>query len=281
MALSFTTSEGSTGERRIASSTRCAYERDLKIFRAAGGKLPCGPEQVREYAQKLLARIRPITVYRRLMAIRSWHRHTGHPDPVHADVLRDVRQAHRLSCRERAKFDELPLQLGQPPYTLARALADAVLGMGHSTKDQRDRAVLLLLAATAKRRSQLAALDCADITLLPDGMAVQFKAASSEGERVQRSGQHDVVVVRASRSPLCPVASMTSWMKRLESNAGRRGGALFRRLDRAGDPTTNRLDAAYIRTIVKQRLRIVLTGGELSRLYLACQQGKTTGDGDE
>lgn len=111
--------------------------------------------------------------------------------------------------------------------------------MHRNPLDRRDRALLLVGFMGALPRSRLIEIDVEDVEFTTDAMLIRV---------MERR-----LALPATGGDLCPVAATRKWVE----HCGLTGGALFRRFDRAGDPTTERLDAAYVSIVVKQRLAAV------------------------
>lgn len=98
------------------------------------------------------------TLQRHLAAISKAHRAVGNDDPVGSELvkstMRGIRRTFGIAQRQAKALlrDELFAMLNQ---------------LGQRRKDVRDRALLLLGFTTAMRRSQLVALDVAEVELVP------------------------------------------------------------------------------------------------------------------
>jgi integrase len=89
----------------------------------------------------------------------------------------------------------------------------------------RDRALLLLCWCGAFRRSELVALDLADVTRAAKGLVVLVRASKTDQER---EGE-DVPIFHSNDPELCPVRALDAWT----TAAGIVDGAIFRRLGRS------------------------------------------------
>ena len=131
----------------------------------------------------------PATVGRVLAAIGHHHRlaglvppHRAEGGPVVADVLAGTRRSHRLPPRRKAAAD-------------GDVLRD-VLGAirGDRLADLRDRALLAFGMAAALRRSELVALQVADLERRPDGLRVRIGRSKTD-----QDGQGAVIAVPDGR----------------------------------------------------------------------------------
>lgn len=90
--------------------------------------------------------------------------------------------------------------------------------LGNRPKDVRDRALLLLGFATAMRRSELAALDVADVEFVVKGMLLTIRRSKTDQEAPGRT-----IAVPFGRTRHCPAAALKEWLKLVE----RREGPIF------------------------------------------------------
>jgi hypothetical protein len=112
----------------------------------------------------------------------------------------------------------------------------------------RDRALLLGFALAA-RRSELVALDVADLEECPEGLRVTIRRLKTDQE-----GAGAVVAV-CRGSIACPVAAIRDCL----SAAGITGGPVFRRVGKGGSLIPDRLTSKSVALIVKAyaaRLRL-------------------------
>jgi site-specific recombinase XerD len=108
-------------------------------------------------ADEAAAGKRASTLGRRLAAIRYFHRAAGYDTPTGDEKVKAVLSGIRRT-------------IGAAPLRKKAATADITIAMaatGTSLRELRDRAVLLLGFAGAFRRSELVALDVADIEDVP------------------------------------------------------------------------------------------------------------------
>jgi site-specific recombinase XerD len=143
--------------------------------------------------------------------------------------------------------------LGVKPVKKAAATSDKVLAMiasgGADLAGKRDRAVLLLGFALAARRSELVALDVADLEDCPEGLRVTIRRSKTDQE-----GAGAVVAV-CRGSIACPVAAVKEWL----AAANITEGALFRGVGKGGNLIPGRLTSQSVALIVKAyaaRLRL-------------------------
>jgi site-specific recombinase XerD len=124
--------------------------------------LPAGPETVAAFlAAEANRGVKASTIGRRVAAIRHAHKLAGHEPPTNSEVVKATLRGIRRT-------------VGSPPTRKAPATADRIVAMARmpdaGIKGLRDRALLLLGFAGAFRRSELVALDVADLAFCDGGL---------------------------------------------------------------------------------------------------------------
>jgi site-specific recombinase XerD len=107
----------------------------------------------------------------------------------------------------------------------------------------RDRALLVLGFAGGFRRSELVALDVADVVDRAEGLVVTLKRSNTDQEGAGR----EVGIPYGSHPETCPVRALRAWL----AAAGIDDGALFRPVTRAGVVGAERLSAKAVALRVK------------------------------
>jgi integrase len=181
---------------------------------------------VAEYVSELAETRKASTVRRRVFAIASAHRAASLEPPTHDIHVRVA--ALRVERDQRARF--------RPTAPLS---VDELNAMSHALpatrSGARDRAILLLGFGGGLRRSELVALDVADVQ------------RSRRGLRV-RVDERTVLLPFGSRPGLCAVTAWQTWM----SAAGLTRGPLFRPVDRHDHVGTRRLSDRAVALVVKR-----------------------------
>jgi integrase len=223
--------------RPQASATARAYAADWSRFDgwcSAHGLAACpaDPSTIALYLSTLAdAGKRYATIARAYAAIRAQHSAQGSPLPtlpVVTDVLHNL--ARELGTAPKAKTPIMADQL----RAIARAPSDSVLAV-------RDRALLLLGFAAALRRSELVALDVADVRSTPDGLEVTIRRSKTD-----QTGAGRLVGVPHGSKGACPVRALQAWL----DVAGIADGPIFRAVSKGGRVLADRLsDRAVARTI--------------------------------
>src|SRR5262249_17986744 len=119
---------------------------------------------------------RASTLGRRLAAIRYFHRAAGHETPTGDEKVKAVLSGIRRT-------------IGAAPIRKRAATSDMVIAMsatGASLRALRARAINLLGFAGAFRRSELVALDVADLEEAPEGLLVTIRRSKTDQEGVDR-----------------------------------------------------------------------------------------------
>ena len=222
-----------------AAATRKAYGSDFAIFRSwceARGlnALPATPKSVAAFlAAEANAGIKPSTIGRRVAAIQYAHRLAGHEPPTASEAVKATVRGIRRS-------------LGAAPARKAAATADKVRAMALIAPDTltglRDRALLLLGFAGAFRRSELVALNVADIQECEGSLRVRVCRSKTDQE-----GQ-GVTVGIVPGTVACPVKALKAWL----SAAAITDGALFRPVAKGSRIMNTRLTDKSVADIVKR-----------------------------
>ena len=130
----------------------------------------------------------------------------------------------------------------------------------------RDRALLLLGFAGGFRRSELVALDVADLAFTSEGITVTIRRSKTDQE-----GQGRKVGIPSGRHvQTCPVLAVRDWLE--ESDMV--DGAVFRPVLKGGRVCANRLSAQSVNLVVKRAAASIgldptLYGGHSLRAGLA------------
>jgi site-specific recombinase XerD len=103
----------------------------------------------------------------------------------------------------------------------------------------RDRALLLLGFAGAFRRSELIALNVADVIENKEGLRVIIRRSKTSLEATT------IAIPRGTKA--CPVLALKTWL----AAAGIKRGALFRRVNKAGRVLPDRLSPQSVALVVK------------------------------
>lgn len=210
-----------------ASATVKAYRSDAALFgewckRYGFRSLPASPEAVAGFlVSEAYAGQAASTIGRRCAAIRYAHKLTGEADPTEDEGVRAAVKGIRRT-------------IGTAPNQKAAATADILAALLLRTPDtmtgKRDRALLALGFSGAFRRSELVALDVADLQDDKDGLRVFVRRSKTdqEGRGLKKAIPHGRFIR--------PVALVREWLQAAEISEG----PVFRPVSRSG-----RVRAAY------------------------------------
>jgi site-specific recombinase XerD len=221
-----------------AESTRKAYRSDFASFsvwcNARGVEaLPATPETVAAYlAAEAEAGKKPATIGRRA-AISYAHKLAGHEPPTNSELVK-------------ATLGGIRRAVGAAPARKTPAVAEVTRDMARAApagrlKGLRDKALLLLGFGGAFRRSELVALDVADLEKTDDGLRVTIRRSKTDQEGVGCT----IAVIRGGAC--CPVRAVWAWL----DAAGITEGPVFRPVRKGGKVRYQRLTAQSVRLVVK------------------------------
>ena len=166
----------------------------------------------------------------RLTAVRWWHHQAGlvspTDHPILADTIAGIRRTEGTATRRAA-----PVYLDD--------LAAMCQTMSDDPKGIRDRALMCVGWWGAFRRSELVAIDTADITDDPKGIVVTLPRSKTDQE-----GKGRLVPLHYHDGPTGPVVTLRQWSKLVDD------GPVFRQLDRWGNiggPITGRTVARVVK----------------------------------
>jgi site-specific recombinase XerD len=222
-----------------SAATRRAYQSDARHFSAwcAPHELEPVPASIDTVAAYLAALaesgLKASTITRRCAAITYMHRMAGYDPPTSSEAIKAVLSGIRRS-------------VGMAVTRKAPVTADVIRSligvMGEDLHALRDRALLLLGFAGALRRSELVALDVADLEETAEGLLVHIGRSKTDQE-----GAGDFVSIPYG-SKLLPVRALKDWI----AAAGIIEGPLFRPIRKGGNAVeADRLSARAVAEIVK------------------------------
>lgn len=220
----------------LASATERALRGDLAHFQDWGGSVPSTPATICAYVGDHAGHHAVATIQRRVASISKAHEMAGMPNPVRAEIvkatLRGLRRKHGTAQRQAKPLmrDDLLLVLD---------------GLGETLRDQRDRALFLLGFAGGFRRSELAALQWADIETVRQGLIVTIRRSKTDQEGAGRR-----IGIPHGRTRHCPVAALKVWLSASAIDTG----PLFRPITRHGHVATNALTGDAVSVLLRERL---------------------------
>lgn len=216
-------------ERRWSESTRLAYASDWRGFErwcSAAGRpaLPCSADTLALFCidQARGGKLHS-TICRHAAAVASKNVGGGFASPLTADV--------------REVLAGIGRRLGTAPKHAKAALTVDELKLllpvcGDGPRGDRDRAILLLGFASGLRRSELAALDLADVERRPEGVVLRIARSKTD----QNGAGRRLGVFRGKHRLTCPVRALAAWVE----GRGDWAGPLFSQLTMPGDAVTRK-----------------------------------------
>jgi site-specific recombinase XerD len=235
-AVSYAMQEKSEGTRRAYRSdwlifTAWCGERGLEPMPATAATVARFLSHQADFAKK------SSTIGRRAAAIAYAHKLAGHEPPTSAETVRAVVRGIRRS-------------IGCAPVRKAPATADVVGQMlarcPDTLRGRRDAALLALGFAGAFRRSELVALQMADLVEAPDGYRVMIRRSKTDQEG---QGQ-EIAIPRGCR--IEPVKLVQAWLEA----AGITEGAVFRPVLKGNRVLNEPLSGHSAAAIVKRYARL-------------------------
>ena len=228
----------------VSKATRRAYAASWSTWTTwCDGRgaipLPATPELLAIWlTERAAAGVAPASLERHLAAIVGAHHAaelaSPRAHPAVRAVLRGIRRTHGTAQRQVRPLRVEDLLAALPRDPGPRAV--------------RDRALLLIGFAGALRRSELVALDLADLEARPEGLALTIRSSKTDPE-----ARGEVLgIPRARRADLCPVAAVAAWRAVLEAVGAPVVGPLFRPVNRHGQVAAGRLSDRAVADLVKE-----------------------------
>lgn len=223
-------------QNSLSCATRTAYLSDLRHFENWGGDVPASAELVATYLATQAETLQVATLVRRVAAISKAHEARCLPNPTKSEIVRATMRGIKRSLGT-AQKEAAPL--------LRKDLFQVLSAMGDGIKDVRDRALLLIGFAGGFRRSELVALNRADVECVRQGLVITIRRAKTD-----QLGAGRKLAIAYGRTRHCPVAALEKWLE----VAGIEEGALFHRVDRHGNILPERLSGEAVSMVVKERV---------------------------
>lgn len=222
----------------MATNTQKAYRDDWRAFTAycEGTALDVAdPRAVAAYVASMVeARTPWATVSRRLSGIRAAYRLAGLDDATAHAAVKQVVKGARRTLTVATRNEKAPLLLED-----LRAMLDV---LGDCTIGHRDRALLLVGFGLGCRRSELVALDVADLDFSARGVAVTIRRSKTD-----QNGAGRIVALPYGRAATCPVRALRKWL----DVASITSGPVFRGVNRHGHVSADRLTDKAVALVVK------------------------------
>ena len=163
--------------------------------------LPASDETVAGYLAELAdAGLKAATIARRLVVISQAHKAADLPSPTTSSIVRRTHADIRRSIGT-AQVTKAPAVV-----TDLKRMLDKLPG---TRVGLRDRALLLLGFAGAFRRSELVALDVADLEFSSAGLTVTLRKSKTDQEGASRR----IGIPFGSSEATCPVRAVQAWLE--------------------------------------------------------------------
>lgn len=222
----------------IADNTRSAYQSDLAHFMSWGASIPSSPEQLAAYLAYYATELSPATLARRLVSIGKAHTAQGLSSPAKSELVKATLRGIRRT-------------VGVHQRQVLPVLKECVVEMVENLtgfKGARDRALLLIGFAGAFRRSELVALEYADIEFVAEGVSITIRRSKTDQEAIGRK-----LGVPHARGAVCPVKALKEWI----ALSGIADGKIFRSCNRHRMTSNKGLSPQSVALIVKHRAKAV------------------------
>ncbi len=214
----------------------------LQFCRGRGATpLPASDDTVAGYLAELAdAGLKAATIARRLVVISQAHKAADLSSPTTSSLVRRTHAGirHSIGTAQVAKAPAVVSDL--------KRMLDKLPG---TRVGLRDRALLLVGFGGAFRRSELVALNVADLEFSSAGLVVMLRRAKNDQEAAGRR----VGIPYASMEKHCPVRSLQAWLE----SARIVDGPVFRSLDKFQRVQAGRLSDKAVARIVKRRAAAV------------------------
>lgn len=242
-AATLTISDQARGyaEKSRAEATKRAYRSDMAAWVAycdqagVSAALPATPITVADYAASMGGQVAVSTIRRRLVTLSQAHKVAGLESPVSSEIVRRVLKGiirdHGTAQRKAA-----PIRA-----TNIRAFVTGTTGEDLGTL--RDRALVLLGFFGAFRRSELAALDMADVTFSSEGVTITLRRSKTDQEGKGRT----IGICHQARPDACPVRALQAWIQAAQITEG----PIFRKVTKSGKVASEALTGAGVAFILK------------------------------
>ena len=237
--------------RSKSEGTVALYRREWERFHAwcmAHGvqALPASVDDARAYVAHLAEHLSVATINVAVAAISQVHQAAGEAsptrDPQFRATWRGVRHVKGVAPRRKKGADLVAVKKS------IQASPAGIAGL-------RDRALMLFAFASSMRRSEIAALDVADLAWVPRGLEVTIRRAKQDQEG---RGRTIPLVYGDEEGGTCPLLALRAWL----DAAGIVEGPAFRSVDRHGRVGAGRLDGGSVARILKRSLERVDEDGD-------------------
>ena len=207
---------------------------------------PCHTRDCGCVCRKLAQAFKVATIIRRIAALSVAHSTAGFDSPTTSATVKAVLGGIRRSLGT-AQTCKAPTITADIRAMTSMLPLDKLIGV-------RDRAILLIGFSGALRRSEIVALDTADLSFTTDGLILTIRRSKGDQE-----GEGAKLGIPFGSDPgTCPVRSLQAWL----DAAGITSGAVFKSINRHNTVSTHRLRSEAIAEVVKRA--VAATGRDSS-----------------
>lgn len=197
--------------------------------------LPADPGDVAVYVAYAARSKAVATLHRRLAAIAAAHRAAGQADPTKDGRVKAVLRGIGRT-KTHARRQKTPL--------VVEAMRHVLSQLDYLPRGRRDRALLLIGWGAALRRSEIVALDIADVEIADEGLVVRVRRSKTD-----QLGRGVAIGIPHSKDPhYDAVRAWLDWRQVMLADRG----AVFRPVTRSGYPLERRLQPREVARIVKR-----------------------------
>lgn len=220
----------------LSENSKRAYVADLAHFVGAGGQLPATSEMVALYLSSFAEELAVSTLTRRLATLSKVHKAHGWPNPCDTELVRSamrgMRRLHGVAQKQAKPLTRVTLLL-------------VLDSMSETSRDTRDKALLLTGFAGGFRRSELVGLNWSDIAEVREGLVINLRRSKTDQTGVGRK-----IGIPLGRTRHCPVRALLAW----RGISGECGDASFHPIDWLDRVQSSRLSGDAVPIIIRDRM---------------------------
>jgi integrase len=224
-------------EQSTSENSKKAFKDDMTHFTNWGGSVPTDARTLIHYLTDHAEILSVATLYRRLASINKAHRMMKHPSPTKAEA---VKLTMRGIMREHGRA-----QRRMKPLTKDDLIA-IFSHMGNTTKDKRDRALLIIGFCAALRKSELVAINCTDLEFVKEGLRITLPKSKTD-----QMGRGREIAIPYGRGRICAVKILQEWLE----TSGITEGKIFRSVDKGGTIHGDGLSDRSVSNIIKSHVK--------------------------
>ena len=236
-----------------AHNTRRTYNSMWKKFCAWCNRhrvqsLPAKAETIAFYLSDIAEGVSLSTIDATIAAIEKAHKESSVDIEGDPNIYKSIRKGIRREHKEK-------LRVKQAPALSVVDLKVAIKGLGSTTQDLRDRALLTVGYWGALRRSELASIQYEDLDFSEEGVAIVLLGSktSDKAQKIHLSMTQD--------STVCPAVALKEWLE----VSGIESGPVFRSLVKGGKVSDKQLSGHSVSHIIKRVVGKDYSGHSLRR----------------